>query len=364
MTCENMSDKEEPVYWQVHMLIERCAFARAGLIGNPSDGYFGKTIAVIVRNYQARVTIYEAPRISIRGGHRDRLEYGSFSEFLDDVHQNGYYGGVRLIKAAIKKFNDWCAAKDIRLDRTFAIEYDTNIPVRVGLAGSSAIVTATIRALMAYFHVEIPKPQLPTLILSVELEELGIGAGLQDRVIQVYENAVFMDFDKTRMERDGHGLYEPLDPALLPPLFVAYHDNLAEGTELTHNDLRSRFNRGEPAVLDAIRHWADLAEQARLLLLEGKGLEVGALMNEAFDLRASLIRISPGNMELVRRGREQGAFTQFCGSGGAIIGVYDGDPNRLRHLRISYAEMGAELIVPLIQSASRTTAEAAGALRS
>ncbi|MGJ5815046.1 mevalonate kinase family protein [Paludibaculum fermentans] len=345
------------------MMIERCAYARAGLIGNPSDGYFGKTIAVIVRNYQARVTMYEAPRIIIRGGHRDRLEFSSYSEFLDDVHLNGYYGGVRLIKAAIKKFNDWCAAKDIRLDRTFAIEYDTNVPVRVGLAGSSAIVTATIRALMAFFHVEIPKPVLPGLILSVELEELGIGAGLQDRVIQVYENAVFMDFEKARMERDGYGLYEPLDPTLLPPLFVAYHDNLAEGTELTHYDLRSRFNRGEQDVLDAIQHWADLAEQSRILLQDGKGMAIGPLMNEAFDLRASLIRISPGNMELVRRGREQGAFTQFCGSGGAIIGCYDGDPARLRRLRISYAEMGAELIVPQIQAVSKTNGEAVGAIR-
>ena len=29
--------------------------ARAGLIGNPSDGYFGKTISVIVRDFAAQV---------------------------------------------------------------------------------------------------------------------------------------------------------------------------------------------------------------------------------------------------------------------------------------------------------------------
>lgn len=329
-------------------MIQTRAFARAGLIGNPSDGYYGKTISLIVRNFRAEVTLYESPRLRIAGGHRDRLEFAGADEFLEDVRLNGYYGGVRLIKAAIKKFCDYCRRQAIPLDRNFTVEYDTDIPVRVGLAGSSAIVTATIRALMRFFGVEIPKPVLPNLILSVELEELSIGAGLQDRVIQVYEGAVFMDFDKTRMERDGHGLYEPIEPALLPPLFVAYHDNLAEGTELTHNDLRSRYNRGEPAVMDAIRRWAALAEETRSLLLAGRGSEIGPLLNEAFDLRASLLRISPGNLELVQRGRELGAFTQFCGSGGAIIGVYDGDPGRLDRLRGSYAQMGAQLVVPRI----------------
>ncbi len=324
------------------------AYARAGLIGNPSDGYFGKTISLIVRNFRARVTIYESPRIEIRGGHRDRLEFSNYTEFLEDVRLNGYYGGVRLIKAAVKKFSDWCRNSGIALDRNFTIEYDTDVPVRVGLAGSSAIVTATMRALMQFFDVEIPRPQLPSLILSVELEELNIGAGLQDRVIQVYEGVVFMDFDKARMERDGYGLYEPLDPALLPPLFVVFHDNLAEGTELTHNDLRSRYNRGEPEVLAAIREWAGMAQAARDLISAGRGGEIGPLLNEAFDLRARLIRISPGNLELVQRGRDLGAFTQFCGSGGAVIGTYDGDPGRLERIRFSYSQMGAQLLVPRV----------------
>lgn len=331
------------------MIIQTEAYARAGLIGNPSDGYFGKTISLIVRNFQATAIVYASPRIQIRAGHRDRLQFESYAELLEDISLNGYYGGVRLIKAAIKRFGDWCRDAGIPLERAFTIEYDTNLPVRVGLAGSSAIVTATIRALMRFFGVTIPKPVLPNLILGVEFEELGIGAGLQDRVIQVYEGVVFMDFDRAKMERHGHGQYESLSPSLLPSLFIAYHDTLAEGTELTHNDLRSRYNRHESAVLDAIQRWAELAQQARDLIVSGRGAAIGPLMDEAFDLRASLIHISPGNLELVRRGRQLGASTQFCGSGGAIIGTYDGDPQRLERLRRSYAEMGARLFVPQIE---------------
>lgn len=330
------------------MLFQTQAFARAGLIGNPSDGYFGKTISFIVRNFSARVTLYESPRLTILPQRSDRLEFAGFDELLDDVRLHGYYGGIRLIKGAIKRFGDYCRSIGRPLDRNFTVEYVTDIPIRVGLAGSSAIITATLRALMAFFDVAIPRPLLPGLILSVELDELKIGAGLQDRVIQVYEGVVFMDFDRERMARDGHGHYESLDPAALPPLFVAYHDTLAEGTEVTHNDLRSRFNRGEPAVLDGIKRWADLAQQARDLILAGRGAEIGPLMNANFDLRARLIPISPGNRQLVETGRRLGAAVKFAGSGGAAVGTYDGDPERLRRLSEAYAAIGARLILPQI----------------
>jgi glucuronokinase len=329
-------------------MIQTRAYARAGLIGNPSDGYFGKTISFIIKNFSAKVTLYESPRLTILPQRSDRLEFGSFGELLEDVQLHGYYGGIRLIKAAIKRFGDYCAKIGAPISRNFSIEYHTDIPIRVGLAGSSAIVTATMRALMEFFAVKIPQPVLPGLILSVELDELKIGAGLQDRVIQVYEGVVFMDFDRERMERDGFGLYESMDPGALPPLFVVYHDTLAEGTEVTHNDLRSRYNRGDPQVLAGIKRWAELAQQARDLIVAGRGRDIGPLMDANFDLRASLITISPGNRALVETGRKLGAAVKFAGSGGAVVGSYDGDPERLRRLDAAYKELGATLIVPQI----------------
>ena len=47
-------------------------------------------------------------------------------------------------------------------------------------------------------------------MLSVEVKELGINAGLQDRVIQAYGGLVFMDFSPEIMKR-GYGHSEALD---------------------------------------------------------------------------------------------------------------------------------------------------------
>jgi len=41
------------------------ASARAGLIGNPSDGYHGQTISLAVKNFHADVVIYEWPFLEI-----------------------------------------------------------------------------------------------------------------------------------------------------------------------------------------------------------------------------------------------------------------------------------------------------------
>ncbi len=329
------------------MLIHAKAHARVGLIGNPSDGYFGKTLSVIVRNFGATVTVFESPRLTILPHESDRSDFTGIADLINDVQLNGYYGGLRLIKAAIKRFHDFCSEQGIPLDgRNFSIEYHTNVPVRVGLAGSSAIVTATIKALMAFYGVQIAKPILPNLALSVELDELGIGAGLQDRVIQVYENAVFMDFDKQLMDKQGFGHYEPIDPAKLPPLFVAYRPLLAEGTEVPHNDLRGRYRRGEPKVLEAITQFADYAQQARDLIVAGKGDQIGPLMDANFDLRCRIMQISEGNKQLVDAGRRQGAAVKFAGSGGAVVGCYDGDPARLERIIAAYRELDANVIVP------------------
>ena len=339
------------------MIIETCAHGRAGLIGNPSDGYFGKTISVILRNFTASVVCYESPQLNIAPCQQDRMNFASMEELAEDVKLNGYYGGLRLIKAAIKRFLDYTREQGIELEaRNFTLEYRTNIPVRVGLAGSSGIVTAAMRALMRFYAVDIPPHLLASLVLSVEMNELGIGAGLQDRVIQAYEGVVFMDFDRELMEQRGYGNYESLDPARLPPLFVAYHDQLSEGTEVTHNDLRSRFNRGDPEVLAGMREFGALAQRARDLIVAGSGTEIGPLLSENFDLRTRLINVSQGNRQLVAIARKQGACAKLAGSGGAVIGTYDGDPGRFEALESAYAAIGAHVIHPQIEPQSETQA--------
>lgn len=330
------------------MLVQTKAYARAGLIGNPSDGYFGKTISFIIRDFCAEVTLYETPELRIEPNERDHSVFGSIEALARDVRQFGYYGGIRLLKASVKRFFDHCTKHGIPLHgRNFTLRYSSNIPPQVGMAGSSAIITACWRALMAFYQVDIPKHLVPSLVLSVENDELGIPAGLQDRVIQTYEGVVFMDFNRASIEKLGYGIYEELDPTLLPPVYVAYTTKLSEGTEVFHNDIRGRWNRGERDVVSAMYHWANLAQRVRDMMLEGRGREIGSLLNENFDLRRRLYKISQGNVDMVEAARECGASAKFTGSGGAIVGTYEDDA-MFGRLKACLEPMGMAVLKPQI----------------
>lgn len=331
------------------MAVESTAYARAGLIGNPSDGYFGKTISFVVRNFAAKVSLYESPEIEIVPSFQDRSKYASMAELVEDVEMNGYYGGIRLMKAAVRRFYDYCNENRIRLpNRNFSIRYRSTIPRRLGLAGSSALVTATMRCILEFYDVEIPQPELPSLILSVETDELGISAGLQDRVIQVYEGCVFMDFSRDLMERQGHGDYRSLDPGLLPNLFIAYHEDLGEGSETVHNNVRQRWQQGDPEVVAAMRDFAGYAQEVHDLLVAGRGREIGPLLDSNFDRRRAIFNLDPRNVEMVERARSVGAHAKFAGSGGAIVGVYE-DPSMYGRLTEVMREGGIAVIQPEIE---------------
>lgn len=330
------------------MIIRSISYPRAGLIGNPSDGYYGKTISFIVKNFAAEVVLYETPELEILPAKRDHSAFEGIAALAQDVRQFGYYGGLRLLKASIKRFYDYCQENDIDLHgRNFTIRYSSNIPSQVGMAGSSAIISACFRAMMSFYGVTIPKPILPSLILSVENDELKIPAGLQDRVIQTYEGLVYMDFDRDHLESQGHGRYEEIDPSLLPPLYIAYTTKLSEGTEVFHNDIRSRFNRGDETVVEAMNYWAELTAQVRDHLLAGRAGMIGALLDANFEKRREVYKMSAGNITMVETARRVGATAKFTGSGGAIVGTYE-DEAMYQKLVAALEPLGMKIFQPVI----------------
>jgi glucuronokinase len=307
-------------------MIETYAYARAGLLGNPSDGYYGKTIALLVRNFRARVVLYPSARLEIKPSKADMPIFENLEDLYATTRWRGYYGGIRIIQALIVRLIDYCGREGIALeDRNFTLEYESTIPLRLGMGGSSAIVTAALRALCQYFSVEIPLPVQANLVLETETKELGVPAGPQDRVIQVYEGLVYMDFRRDLMETRGYGHYERLDPALLPPLYVAYRTSLSEGTEVFHSKVRERWRAGDPDVVEAMQTWASYAEQGREALLRRDYSALGRLIDANFDLRARIYDIREGNLRMIQTARQTGATANFAGSGGAIVGTYQDD---------------------------------------
>lgn len=330
------------------MLLTTTSHARAGLLGNPSDGYFGKTIAFSIQDFSAEVVLYETPEISFVPGPVDEDRFSGLAEMAREIRLYGYYGGVRLLKATAKVFFDYCTTHDIALaDRHFTARYTSNIPRLVGLSGSSALCTAMFSALMRFYQVDIPKPLIPTLCREAESQQLNITCGMQDRVIQVYQGCQFMDFDETLMTERDYGCYENIDTTRLPPLYLAYDPGRAEVSGQYHRKLRVLFEDKKSDIVAAMTDFAGFAQEGYAALVTGRPEALPALIDGNFDLRDRIFNVSEENRRMVQTARRVGASAKFAGSGGAIVGTYE-DESMYTRLVNELSAIGCQVLKPRI----------------
>ncbi len=194
-----------------------------------------------------------------------------------------------------------------------AVEWSTTVPEGVGLGGSSAIAIAVTRALCALHGHELDPEEIAALALAVEREDLGIAGGRQDQIAEAYGGLTMMDFTRERHER--------LDPALLPPLVVAWRAECAESSGIAHADLRARFEHGDPVVLQCIGELTELAFGARDALAAGDREAFARAVDRTFDLRARIMPLDPCHVAMIDCARGAGAAANYTGSGGAIVAV-------------------------------------------
>ena len=329
-------------------IVKARSFARAGLLGNPSDGYFGKTLSFAFANFGVDLSLTESSRMRFVPGEVDDAMFDSPEQLVHDLRIFGYYGGIRMLKAVSKLFFEYCMEHGIEIPRrNFTAEYKINVPRLVGLSGSSAICSAMLKALMKFYDVTIPEKYAPTLCLEAERDELGINCGYQDRVIQMYNGLVFMDFDKSYLEEHGYGQYERLSPSLLPNMYISYDPNRAEESGKAHKKVKKLFEQKRPDVVSAMSEFADLAQKGRDALVAGRKDELTALVDANFNLRDSIFNVSEENRRMVMVARNAGASAKFAGSGGAIVGTYEDDAH-FERLSVALSEIGCRTLRPVI----------------
>ncbi|XP_068098245.1 uncharacterized protein [Hyperolius riggenbachi] len=322
------------------------SYARIGIIGNPSDGYYGKTISMTISNFWAEVTISESKKlVLVPHPLNDPTEFGSLQDLFYISRKEGYLGGLRLLQSTCKKFYQYCSDKGIALSKqNFTLRYNVNIPRQVGLAGSSAIVSATLKCLMKFYNLkddDIPKVVQPNFILDVEKEELFITAGLQDRVVQVYEGLIYMDFSRTIVEEQGFGNYIRMDISRAPMFWLAYLQDPSD-SGLIHSNVRQRWLNGDLEVVEAMRTFAGLTDKAKTAIEQKDWTTLADLMNKNLELRRSIFTdacLGPGNLKLIKIAKQHGCAVKLPGSGGAVIGLCS-DRKKMVELKRSYQAEG------------------------
>lgn len=265
------------------------AHARVGLLGNPSDIYSGYGLGFAVDQLYAEVLLEECAQI----------------QGLDSLLEAAW----SLFRAAHVKSPE---------SRPFKLSIATNIPFQAGLAGSSAILIAALRAWADWFDVSISRSKIAELAWKTEVEILKIRAGPLDRLVQAYEGLVAMDFSGNSFEQ---GKTTRVDPALLPPLLIAWHSKGGTNSGDVHAPIYARFLEGDTQIRTVMAELAENAQRGRDALVSKDLGAFLACVNKNFDLRASIFPIAPEDRELIELGRQMGAAAKFPGSGGAVLFV-------------------------------------------
>ena len=332
------------------------AHARVGLLGNPSDGYGGKAIAFCLADFQARVYLEPAEDLRLLGhGGARRLSasLGETGEAFDPVHRED---GSHLLEAALHRFlrvhpELRSRAPEDEKSR-FSMRFETDIPRQVGLGGSSAIVIAALRALGDFFGIAQDPTELAALALAAEKDDLGIAAGPMDRIVQAREGMVAMD-----LARPGDlSSHFALNPARLPPLFIAWQPNAGEPSGRAHGALRERWRSGDAEVLETIGALRELVDEGLRLLEQGDHVGFCAAIERNFELRRRIFSVSDGDLRRVDLAASHGASAKLCGSGGAIIGA-PGPEADFDRLEKAFLDAGQGFLRPRVKFAAAIEGE-------
>lgn len=300
------------------------AHPRVGILGNPSDGYGGRVLSLAFTNFEAKVELSD--------------EGPTAQELFDRLERGRAEGLEALTSAAARRFD---RAHPLPSSARLGFSATTSIPRQVGMAGSSALVTAALRALAARTGQPLTPRELALLAWEAETEELGITAGPQDRVSQAHGGLLEMDFSKPW----GQDSFCYLDPALLPPLLIAWDPDPGAPSGDVHDTVRERHLAGEELVVEAMKQFPRLTLDGVSALERGDRASFLECMNSNFDTRARIWSLSERDLELIAIGRELGCATKFTGSGGAIVCAAP-DLAALERAEAAYADQSLPTVRP------------------
>jgi mevalonate kinase len=315
--------------------------ARAGILGNPTDIYGGSVISCALA---ARAYASFAPASVLRVRIEDKQ---AVFRSAADLRLRG--DALDIARAPIAFLHAWgrrdprAACWFLPADASVPTDFEhwgfslsawTEIPRQAGLAGSTAMLAAIVRGLLAHLGLSLQRPPLAELVRLIEARFLGVTCGFQDAYMAVFGGFRFLDFrHKEQLRQTAEeplATVEELPAEMAPPLVVA-HSGVARNSGEVHGGLRDRWERGEPEVIDAYRRITHLAWLGKKALLRGDWPELGAMMNRNHALQRALGGSGDSNERLISAARNSGAWgakLAGAGQGGTIIALHP-DPVEL-----------------------------------
>ncbi len=286
---------------------------RAGIIGNPTDMYGGAVLSCSV-GMRARVTVTPGPDLVLETtGQECRISS------RDELRPQG--DRFDLARAIL----DYMHLPPLAC----RVCYESEIPLRSGLAGSTALVVALLQALLVWQGEYTHAYRLAERARHIELNYLRVVCGYQDAYMCTFGGLNYMDFRGKQFYREAEAeLFATIEPmaAYAPQLpFVLGFTGVRHASGEVHKPLRERWLDGETAVVAGYRRITEIARMGKKALLMADWPSLGRLMNENHAIQRDLGGSGESNERLIAAALEAGALgakLAGAGHGGTIIALW------------------------------------------
>jgi galactokinase/mevalonate kinase-like predicted kinase len=286
---------------------------RAGIIGNPTDMYGGAVLSCSV-GMRARVTVTPAPELVLETAGQECTIASR-----DDLRPQG--DRFDLPRAIL----DYMRLPPLAC----RVRYESEIPLRSGMSGSTALVVAILQALLAW-QGEYPNGySLAERARYIELNYLKVVCGYQDAYMCTFGGLNYMDFRGKQFYRSAEAelfaTIEPLDDYVPELPFVLGFTGVQHSSGEVHRPIRERWLEGEMAVVKSYERITEIARMGKKALLMADWPTLGRLMNENHAVQRDLGGSGEPNERLIGAALEVGALgakLAGAGSGGTIIALW------------------------------------------
>jgi galactokinase/mevalonate kinase-like predicted kinase len=304
-------------------VIRASAPGRAGILGNPTDGYGGTVVSIsLTQRASARITPAEETRLTVCGE----------SVTIADRHDLRLTGGYTDVGKAV------LATFDTALQgRAFHLEADTEIPMKAGLAGSTAMLVAILGALLRWMELPLNRWEMAEAARKIEFEGMNVTCGYQDQYMAVFGGLNCMDF---RGKEPGRETPDPIFATVEPlasfvrelPILLA-NTGVEHHSGSHHKPLRQRWIEGDRAVVEGYERLQALAREGKKSLLRADWECLGEMMNEQHAIQRELGGSGEANERLIRAALGAGAWgAKLAGAGGGgTIALLHPDPEGASH---------------------------------
>jgi galactokinase/mevalonate kinase-like predicted kinase len=292
----------------------RCsAPGRAGIIGNPTDMYGGAVLSCSV-GMRAYVTVTPAAEWVLETNEQE-LRIAS----RDDLRPQGdLFDLARAVLDYMRLPPPACR-----------VRYESEIPMRSGMSGSTALVVALLRALLASQGQYPNLYQLAERARYIELNYLKVVCGYQDAYMCAFGGLNYMDFRGKQFYRSAEAeLFATIEPLAeyVPELpFLLGYTGVRHSSDEVHRPIRERWVEGEVAVVEGYKRITEIARMGKKALLVGDWPQLGRLMNENHAIQRDLGGSGEPNERLIAASLEAGALgakLAGAGHGGTIIALW------------------------------------------